>query len=525
MRHSFLAVLLLLSLILAGACSRPGAESNAAPQAAAQAEEPSAMAEADEQPDMSGSGDLPINTDSAEAREAYDQGEYLMDVGRGVQAREKFQQAVAADPGFVRGYWGLSNVALTFNEFQEVLDEAEAHLNVAAPSDVALIKINRSFLTNSPAQGEAVAEKLVQDFPHSARAYIVLAGMQAASNENEAARQSFEKALEADPDSAGAMLGLATNYVFGEPKDFDKAEEAVKRFNETYPGEARGFETLGDIKRAQGDLEAALAAYQQAGEIDPTLELALHKQGHINSFLGNIEAARASYDAAIEVAPPESKAGYAVYKCFTRIHQGDIGAAVDELVNLADNVAAMGTPADQVKGLQVFALTSAAQAALHAGMFDRAAELIQRRNELNLAIAADVGTADAERLQRANNLMWDGLLNAYQGKREAANKDADEIAQIVENDDNPRKMEPVHWVRGMAALKTGDYAAAVEELRGADHANNMYIRYQLAEALKAAGNGEQAQPLYQQVADFNFNSVGFALVGDEAKAKARAGGG
>lgn len=522
MRHSIIAVLLFLSLVLASACSRDTGESETVSQAPAAADEPVEMAASDDMQEAVG-GDLPFNTDSAEARELYVQGEYLMDVGRGVQARAMFREAIEADSDFVRAYWGVSNVALSFNEFQEILDAAMEHVEAAAPGERALVEINRSFLTNDPARGESVAEQLVSDYPESPRALIVLAGMQTAQNENEAARESYERALSLDPESAGALLGLATNYLFNEPKDFNMAEEVIRRFNATYPDEARGYEVLGDIHRAQGDLESALGAYQRAGEIDPTLELALHKQGHINSFLGNIDEARASYDAAIEVAPPESKAGYAVYKCFTRIHEGDVAAAIDELVALADNVAAMGTPSDQVKGLQVFALTSAAQAALDAGMYDRAAELLERRSELMMAIAADVGTEDAERLQRANILMWDGLLNAYQGNRETAENDAQQIAQLVADDDNPRKMEPVHWVRGMAALKAGDYEAAVAELRQADHANNMYIRYQLAEALAGAGQADEAKALYQQVADFNFNSVGFALVGDEARAKAAEG--
>lgn len=519
MRTSLSALILTLTLLLATACSRQDGDTGTADQAEADSGETAEMTESAEPLEEEGGGDLPIGTESEQAAELYAKGEYLMDVGRGVQARAHFKQAVDADPGFVRGYWGISNVALSFNEFQKVLDEAAEHLEGASASDKALIDINRSFLTNSPAAGEAVAEQLIAEYPESPRAHIVLAGMQAASNKNEAARKSFKTALELDPKSAGALMGLTNNYLFGEPKDFGKAEEVIRRFNEAYPGEARGFELLGDIHRAQGDLESALAAYQRAGEIDPTLELAHHKQGHINSFLGNIDEARASYDAAIEMAPPESKAGYAVYKCFTRIHQGDIDAAVDELVALADNVAAMGTPPDQVKGVQVFALTNAAQAALHAGMYERAAEIIERRNALNLAIATDVGTEDAERLQRANNLLWDGLLNAYQGNRETAENDASQIADLVADDDNPRKMEPAHWVLGAAALKAGDYATAVSELRQADHANNMYIRFQLAQALEGAGEVEEAQPLYQQVADFNFNSVGFALVGHEAEAK------
>lgn len=519
MRTTLSVSFIALFLLLGSGCSRQDDDAGATGDTAADVEEAPVIMEADEAEGEAGNGELPISTESDQAAELYAKGEYLMDVGRGVQARAQFREVIEADPGFVRAYWGVSNVALSFNEFQEVLDEAGMHYEGGPASDKTLIEINRSFLSNDPAAGERLAEGLVAEYPQSPRAHIVLAGMQGASNKNEAARRSFNKALEIDPQSAGALMGLTNNYLFGEPKDFDKAEEVIGRFNKAYPGEARGYELLGDIHRAQGDLESSLAAYQRAGEIDPTLELALHKQGHLNSFLGNIDEARASYDAAIEAAPAESKASYAVYKCFTRIHAGDIEAAVDELLALADGVAAMGTPPDQVKGLQVFALTSAAQAALHAGMYDQAAEIIQRRSELNLAIAEDVGTEDAERLQRADNLMWSGLLSAYQGNRETAENDASEIATLVADDDNPRKMEPVHWVRGAAALKAGDYATAVSELRQADHANDMYIRYQLAQALEGAGEVEEAQPLYQQVADFNFNSVGFALVGDEAQEK------
>lgn len=522
MRNSFSLLLLMLAVLMAGACSRDDGSTDTASQASGETEESVAMVE-EESTGNANEGELPLNTDSEAASEVYVQGEYLMDVGRNVQARAKFLEAIDADPGFARAYWGVSNVALSFNEFQEMLDAAREQVGEGDDSDLALIDVNASFLTNSPAEGEAIAKALVAEYPQSTRAWILLAGMQTANNENPGARASYEAALEIDPQSPGALMGLASNYLFNEPKDFGRAETVIARFNATYPNEARGFEMLGDINRAQGDLEGALAAYQRAADVDPTLELALHKQGHINSFLGNIDDARASYDAAIEVAPPESKAGYAVYKCFTRIHEGDVSAAIDELQALANNVAAMGTPPDQVKGLQVFALTSAAQAALDAGMYERALAIIERRDFLNMQIAEDVGTEDAERLQRANNLMWDGLLEAYQGDVEGAEERASQIAAIVANDNNPRKMEPVHWVLGMAALQSGDFDGAVEELRQADHANNMYIRFKLAQALEGAGETDEAMTLYQQVADFNFNSVGFALVGDEAKAKVSGG--
>ncbi|MFQ5349560.1 MAG: tetratricopeptide repeat protein [Thermoanaerobaculia bacterium] len=486
-------------LLLTGAACAPPAE-EAAQQAAAPVLE-----------------EIPITTASEAARQLFDEGQYFLDVGRGVEANERFRAAIAEDPGFVRAHFAQSNSALSFQEFQECLDMASSHLDAASEGEQMLVGINRTFLTNDSEKGVQLATELVSKYPNSARAAIILAGQQGRHNHNTGARASFEKALALDPTSAGALYGIANNYLFGEPKDFARAEEWAAKAIAAYPDEAKGHELMGDIKRAQGDLEAALASYNMATETDPTMPNGHHKSGHINSFLGNIEEARAAYDAGVSTAKPENKAGLAVYKTFTRIHEGDVSAALDELETLASEIEAMGTPAVQVKGLQTFAFNSHATAAMHAGMLKRAAKAVKKANELRMAIAADVGTEDAERLQKAACHQWDGLLAAYKGDAGGAAEHAEAIAALVEGDDNPRKMEGVHYVLGMSALKAGDNAAAVEHLRQANHANNMLIRYQLAVAEEGTGNTAEAQKLFAEVGSFNFNSVGFALIGRDAR--------
>lgn len=464
--------------------------------------------------------EIPVTTSSETARGLFEEGQYLLDVGRGVEAREKFRAAIAEDPGFVRAHFNQSNSALSFKEFQTCLDKASEHLDEVSEGERLMVKINRTFLTNDTERGLALAHQLTDRYPNSARAAILRAGLQAGQNDNEAARGSYEWALELDPDSAGALYGLAFNYLFGEPKDFAKAEEWARKAIAAYPEEAKGHELLGDIKRGQNELEAALEAYNEATELDPSLAFAHHKRGHVNSCLGNIEEAREAYDAGIAAAPPENKANLAVYKTFTRIHEGKVPAALDELASLDGQVEDLGTPADQVKGVRVFVMNSMATAAMHAGLLDRAAEAVAEGNGLRMSIAAEVGTEDARRLQEAACHQWDGLLVAYRGDTEAAAEHADAIAALVENDDNPRKLEPVHYVLGMSALQAGDYAKAAEHLRQADHANNMFIRYHLALAEDALGDGEQAKKKFAEVARFNFNSVGFALIGRDAKARA-----
>lgn len=463
-----------------------------------------------------GVGEIPYTTDSESARALCGEGEYLNDVGRNVEAREKFMAAIAEDPGFVRAHFGRSNAAQSYKEFQDCLDNAEMNIASASDGERLMVEVNRTFLSNDAERGVGLASELVHTYPDSARAAILLAGMQGNVNDNEAARASYARALEIDPQSAGALMGIAFNCLFGEPRDFTMAEEYARKMNVAYPDEAKGYELLGDIKRAQNDLEAALEAYNQATETDPSLAQAQLKKGHVNSFLGNFDEARAAFDAAIEAARPENKAVFAPYRAYTWIHAGNIDAALDELEAIADNVEAMGTPADQVKGVQVFALSSEAMAALYAGRFDRAASVIDRRNQLQTEIAEEVGTEDARRLQESNCEMWKGLLAAYTGDMEGSVEHADKIAALVESDENPRKMEPYHYVMGMAYLKQGDNEKAVEHLRQADYKNDMYIRYHLALAEEAVGNAEQATAYFADVASYNFNSVAFALLREEA---------
>ena len=508
----FLFPLLALCLALSAGCSRSENESTAPDSAEAAAPAP--------EPTATPARSIPITTSSDQARALYKEGEYLSDVGRGVQARDKYRAAAEMDPDFALAYYGQSNAALSFAEFQNSLDSATAHSEGISEGEKMLIDVNRSFLTNDSAAGLALAEKMVGEYPESERAWIVLAGMQANENDNEGARESYKKALAMNEKSAGALTGITTNYYLGEPKDFAAAENWANTLIAAYPDEAKGYEWLGDIKRAQNDLPAALEAYESASKTDPTLELAAHKRGHVNSFLGNIDEARAAYDEAIAMAPVETKASYAVYKGFTKIHGGDTAAAIDELVALADEVGAMGTPDDQVKGFQVFALSSAAFAAMHLGAFDQAEAIIQRRNAIQLEIAADVGTDDARRIIEANNHMFLGLLAAYRGDAEGATAQANAIADLLEGDENPRKLEAAYWVLGVSALRAEDFASAVEHLNQADHANNMLVRYHLAEAQQGAGNSEEADRLYGEIAVYNFNSVGFALIGRDAAANA-----
>ena len=76
----------------------------------------------------------------------------------------------------------------------------------------------------------------------------------------------------------------------------------------------------------------------------------------------------------------------------------------------------------------------------------------------------------------------------------------------------------MHQLKGFIALYQGKYQEAAGHLRQGNPFDP-YVKYQLAVATEGAGDATQAKKLFQEVADYNFNAIGFALVRKQAQQK------
>ena len=151
-------------------------------------------------------------------------------------------------------------------------------------------------------------------------------------------------------------------------------------------------------------------------------------------------------------------------------------------------------------------------------MYDDAADILEMRASLLRQNADAVGTADYSAIQEANVAYWQGLLAARRGEFDTAKVLAKRNKELVEAQDNPRKMENYSDLMGLIELRQGNFEEAVEYYRGAN-LNTMYTKYHLALALEGAGETQEAKDLFKEVADWNFNSVGYALVRKDALAR------
>src|SRR5262245_36300287 len=126
--------------------------------------------------------EIPVTTQSAEARLAFNAGQAALDRGDGQQANDLFRAAVKADPGFTYAWFNLSNVTFSTEEFNAALRGGESGLAQASEGERMLLEFNKLFLDNNFNAQLELATKLTAKYPNSVRAWMQLAGAQAALN-------------------------------------------------------------------------------------------------------------------------------------------------------------------------------------------------------------------------------------------------------------------------------------------------------------------------------------------------------
>jgi len=455
-----------------------------------------------------------LTTSSTGARNHYLQGMRELDLARPFDALEHFRAAVAADSTFAMGYLALANSGNSFAEFKTNLARAEQLAPRASEAEQLQIQIARKGFDNDVTGQLTAAQQLVDKNPLDARSYDQLAGIQTGLNRPADARSSLEKALSLAPRFLLAHTDLGNSYLLSEPKDFQKALQQFQAAEQLAPNEPAMHDFLGDAQRALNDLPAARAEYTRGHQLNPKDAGMLQQRGHVNSFAGDYAAARADYDSAMAIGRGNEKGFFAPFRAYVSAYAGDPAATVAELNKLVNDVDGMGLP--DPRGVKINALTNVALVAIHMKDFYAADAALKARTPLMMEQADQGGSPAFRRAQEANVAYFEAWLAARRGDYSGAQMAANRFASLVAPDANPRKMEPFHQLAGFIALYQGkakDAAAHFAEGNLLDP----YIQYNYAVALDDSGQKDKAKPIFQALAIYNFNSLGYALIRKDAQ--------
>jgi tetratricopeptide (TPR) repeat protein len=463
--------------------------------------------------------EIPVTTSSPEALADFEAGRRALDLGRRQQANDLFRAAVDEDPEFAMAYLGIADSSASAVEFKNHLDLARRHLAGKSDGEKLLVDLYDTYFANDAERRIELAERLAASYPNSPRAWLTVGSVKGDLNRNEDAREAFGKAVELAPDLLAGRYALWMSYLVAEPKSFSRALEEMRRCAEIEPGEAKCQECMGDVYRALSDFVAARQAYDRALEIDPGLAVVYIKKGHVESFAGNFEQAREAYDAGVAGAEGPDRPNYANFRAFVHLHGDDPRGALDELRGILDSLGGLGLGDGEISGVRNFTYQNLIMIALHHRLFEDAERFLEENAASRRAQADRLGDPDFARLQESEIAFWESQLAARRGDFAAAEERAESHKARLEQDGNPRRFEGYHGLRGMIALFRGDHDQAIEELQQAN-LSSIYSKYHLALAHQAAGHHDPARKLFREVGEWNFNSVGFALVRRDALRRA-----
>ena len=511
MRTTYLSVAFALVIAVAGCGERKSGEP------ATRAGDPQ---EAEPQKSAMTEAGIPLSAPSDAVFRRYLEVQNLIDRGDFFAAHDAAVDLTETAPDYIGSWLMLGNAAFSGEEFVKATRRAQELKGGATSAEALWADVNMSFVTNDTDEGLERAKQLVEDCPDSARAHMILAGLYTAQARHEAAREVAARAVELAPQMAATHVTLGFQYMNNEPKDQALAQEHFRHAIELVPDEDNFWVNLGDSHRAQGDLETAASDYSRALELDPGNSVAAVKRGHVNSFLGNYEQARADYDSGIAVAGGQQKSTLANYRAFVHLHAGNTEAALAELNDVNEGIDTLAIPDHQKLAARSFVLTNIADVAFFNGLDEVAKQAVDELTETLGRSGSAAGDEDFARQQKATGLFWQGKLAAELGDYATAAARAEEFAQLMADDQNPRRMERYHELLGQIAMKQGDYATAVEELRQANlstapGAGDVKNPYMLALALAELGQDAEAAELRATIANWNFNSVWFAMLRDK----------
>lgn len=456
-----------------------------------------------------------LTTSSNEAKSSFSQGMQFIDLGEGKKAREAFQKALQQDPKLAIAYIYIASLAPTPQEFASNLSKAKENLANASEWEKLFYDYTESFLTNDLDKRLKTAQTMVAKFPDMARSHELLGETYAASKDYARARQNYEKAIAVEPSWPGGYSALAISYLFENPRDFKMAEKNAAKLTQLAPNSAGAQILLGDTYRAQNELQKARDAYAKAVQLDPDSPEALYKRGHAYTFLGDYEKARADYQQAgsLDVVPTFALESIA----YTYLYQGEPAKALQVLMDEADKINQQ-VDASKATAAKFELLTSAAMIAFHMNDGQKLQSIVDKMEPLSDEIGNSMGAEEARINQKSTMLLWKGIEKTMNKDFMNAMAKAEEMKTTLEPIQNPRKLEDYEALMGYINYQQKKYKDAITHFEKSDMLN-MYNKYWLAKAYEAAGKKEKAMAIYKEIANYNFNNIGYALIRNEVSKK------
>jgi tetratricopeptide (TPR) repeat protein len=216
------------------------------------------------------------------------------------KAIQNYQEALKLDPGANIIFEELSDLYIATNRLQDAINQAEEQLK-QNPDNLGARRMLAHVYTRAISNGQNGInedalrkaldqyQKIVQKDPKDAESWVMLGRLNGYLHNTPEAEKSFSQALQVEPDSEDALVGLAELYQ--QLGDSKRAAEKLKAAVDKNPSPrtlyalAQAYEDLQNYKDAADALRRALESGAEDERIPPELANDLLFSGQLDEAL------------------------------------------------------------------------------------------------------------------------------------------------------------------------------------------------------------------------------------------------
>jgi tetratricopeptide (TPR) repeat protein len=439
---------------------------------------------------------LPVTTNSAEARQVFEQGlaRFQRDL-RIETAVTTWEQATSKDPGFA-----LAHGLIAFVSRDPVVQAA--HRKQALALSKSVTKGEQLVIAWMADAGDSHFLEAIADmnqalalYPHDQNLVWFAGWWLIHQNENERAIPFFERTTI----FPGSWNELA--YCYAARHDWEKMLAAARKYLELLPHEPNPHDSLAELSRVMGRFDDALAEYRTALQIDPTFSSAQLGIADTYALIGDQPRARAEYDKAIKMAPTAAQAtAWALDAANTYVREKDVEAADRAYRAVAEQARAQGLGESEAEAYRRMALYQKDPKAALA-LLSKASGVLQQNK----------GMSRAAREQEMALVLYASVLRGLDaGEKEKAQAYVSELNRLADSSRRPTILHSYYSASGAVSAAQGDWESAIQDLEEDDR--DPFAMRTLVLAYQKLGKSDKSKDTAEALANLNRPTVEQALV-------------
>ena len=487
---------------------------------------------------------IPLTTDSQEAKEAFIEGVFRDDQNETNESTAAFKKAMELDDNFL-----LAKIFYNSgipSENRERLLKAFENRNQVSEIEKKIIEANYQMQVYGDSKAAiSIFDSLIIQNPDIPFLYERTGNMKAFNSDFDKSIEYFNKALEIDPNSYFSALRLGLLHVQvgtefqplpEERRDLEEGKKWLEIASKIRPNASATPRFLGNIYRAELDLEKALEVYELAVKKNTEKTSQLMEQnlmvGHTLMAMEKYDEAREAYQKTIDLSINNYWWGInRVYLSYTYLAEKKYDEAIRYLSEAQENLKNIEDAKEVIDWVDNRIEFNKWLVISHSQRKEEAMISMGRLNnrqfeDLQIGLENAIDEKEKERLQRGYKVgtlfrsVWSDIVF---GEYENARLNLDEMNKILKTrlNENPDALNGYHALSGYLNLMEGNIEESLKMYEKRKLRGDMgeYHDYFYALTLKASGDVEKSEEILLRIANSAFSDWTIAITKNLAKAQ------